>query len=55
MDLNEGISRAADDTALSVISLVITVVAAVIVIAAVYVSVLVLARHVGLFAGTAGS
>jgi hypothetical protein len=43
MDLNEGISRAADDTALSVISLVVTLVVAVTVVAAVYVSVVLLA------------
>jgi len=48
------ISRVADDIDLSVIRLAFTVVAAVIVMAAVYVSVLVLARGVGLFAGTAG-
>jgi len=47
--LGEAISRAADDTVLSVISLAVTVVATVIVVAVIYVSVILVERGMGLF------
>ncbi|HKD09876.1 MAG TPA: hypothetical protein VKB79_28480 [Bryobacteraceae bacterium] len=47
--LGEAISRAADDTVLSVISLAVTVVATVVVVAAIYVAVLFVERGFGLF------
>jgi hypothetical protein len=51
--LSETISRAADDTVLSVISLAVTVFATVFVVAAIYVSVLLVGRGFGLFGGAA--